>query len=162
MKNILIDFALLATDAARALRKVTQQFQRAGLPVLKAESDGRNKRTASISYREAVLSFEDSQQVLMRIKASGDIYQVLINGRLTPIKDQDDHAAAIKEIVAKLDKGRQAYQKRLAAMQMKPPEGIKTAAPKLKDALQAQLKSVTEQIAAAESELAQLQPDPAR
>lgn len=157
MKTILIDFELLATNTERALRKVVALLQRAGLQVLKAESDGRNKRVASVSYREATLSFADSQKVTLRVKQTGDVYQVLINDKLVPIAAQDDQAAAVNEIVAKLDKGRDAFQKRLAAMQMKPPEGIKTAAPKLKDTLTAQLAEVNAQIAAAEQELAQLQ-----
>ena len=37
----------------------------------------------------------DEERVVLRIKQSGDIFQVLLNGKVLPIKNQDDHVKAI-------------------------------------------------------------------
>lgn len=155
--KIILDFDGLASNATAAMRRVTALFQRANLPVLDVASDGKTRRVASISYREVTLSFADSQKLALRVKSTGDVYQLLLNGKVTPIKEQDDPAKAVAELVAMLDKSRARFQKRLAAMAMKPPEGAKTAAPKLRDTLNTQIAEVREQIVAAKETLAELQ-----
>lgn len=155
--KIVLDFDGLAANAAAAMRRVTALFQRANLPVLDVASDGKTRRVASISYREVTLSFADSQKLALRVKATGDVYQVLLNSKVTPIKEQDDPAKAVAELVGLLDKNRARFQKRLAAMAMKPPEGAKTAAPKLRDTLTAQIAQVREQIDVARETLTELQ-----
>lgn len=155
--KIVLDFDALATNAANAMRRFTALFQRAGLPVLDVASDGKTRRVASISYREVSLSFADSQKLLLRVKATGDVYQLLVNGKVTPVKEQDDPTKAVAELVGILDKGRARFQKRLAAMAMKPPEGAKTAAPKLRETLVKQIAEVDAQIESATEELAALQ-----
>lgn len=154
--KLTIDFAGLAANAANAMRRVTALFQRANLPVLDVSCDGKTKRAASISFREVLLTFADSQKLLLRVKATGDVYQVLVNGKVTPVSAQDDGAKAVAELVGILDKGRARFQKRLAAMAMKPPEGAKTAAPKLREKLVQQIAEVDAQIEAATEELAAL------
>lgn len=156
MNTLLIDFEALATNPSKALRRVVQIFTRAGLQVVDAVSDGKTKRSASVKYREATINLSDGQAVTLRVKESGDIGQVQINGKLVPIAAQDDPARAVQEIVAKLDAGRAAFQKRQAALQMKPPEGIKTAAPKLEATLVEQIAEVDAAIEGARKELSDL------
>lgn len=155
--KLLVDFDTLASNPTSAMRRVSQLFVRSGLTIIKVECDGKSRRTAGIEYREVVLSFADSQHLLLRVKATGDVYQVLVNGKLTPVKSQDDPAKAVAELVALMDAGRARFQKRMAAMVMKPPEGAKTAAPKMREALEAQVAAVDVEIEAATSELAELQ-----
>ena len=100
------------------------------------------------------LTFADSQKVTLRIKSSGDIYQVLLNNKLLPIKNQDNHVAAITEIVKAMDSGRSKFQKLLTAVKVKQPAGIRTAAPKIekvltqkRDALKAAIAEVRVEIA---------------
>jgi len=100
-----------------------------------------------------VLTFADSQQVILRIKQTGDIYQVLLNGKAIPLKTQDDHVKAIAEIVQAMDAGRSSFQKMLANAKVRPPAGIRTAAPKMeqvltekRDSLKAAIASVRAQI----------------
>jgi len=92
----------------------------------------------------------------LRVKESGDIGQVQINGKLAPIAAQDDPTKAAQELVGKLDTGRAAFQKRQAALKMKPPEGIKTAAPNMEAELVRQIAEVDAAIGEARQELAQL------
>ena len=63
---------------------------------------------------------------------------------------------AIGEIVSAMDSSRTAFQKKLAAAQVKPPAGIRTAAPKMeavltqkRDDLKALITDVRAQIEAA-------------
>ena len=115
----------------KAAKAVVKYFTRAGANAVQVDASGAVRRTSGVSYRELVLTFADSQSVTLRIKQTGDIYQVLLNGKVLPIKAQDDHTAAIAEIVKAMDAGRSAFQKKLAAAQVKPPAGLKTAAPKM-------------------------------
>ena len=100
------------------------------------------------------LTFADSQRVLLRIKQSGDIFQVVLNGKPLPIKNQDDHVKAIAEIVKAMDAGRSRFQKLMAAAKVRPPAGIRTAAPRMeqvltekRDALRSAIDDVRQQIA---------------
>lgn len=154
--KLLIDYEGLATNATRATKAVTALLKRAGVEVIKAESDGRTRRIAGISYREVLLTFADSQSLGLRVKATGDVYEVRVNGKLTPVKEQDDSAKAAVELATLLDRTRAKFQKRMAAIAMKPPEGAKTAAPRLIEVLRAQVAELDQQIEAATAELAEL------
>ena len=152
MKNILFSFDDLNVKD-KAAKTAIKYFNRAGANVITQDVATQVKRSSGISYREMTLGFADSQTVLFRIKQSGDIYQVLLNGKVVPIKNQDDHVAAIGEIVAMMDAGRTAFQKKLAKAQVKVPPAIKTAAPKMlavltekRDGLKAAIEDIQQQI----------------
>ena len=154
MKNLLFTYEDLSVKD-KATKQAGRYFSRAGATIVQQDVSTVAKRTSGVSYREMTLTFADSQQVVLRIKQSGDIFQVLLNGKLLPIKNQDDHAKAIAEIVQAMDAGRSKYQKLLAAAKVKPPAGIRTAAPKMeqvltekRDSLKAAIADVREQIAA--------------
>jgi hypothetical protein len=152
MKNLLFTFEDLSTKD-KAVKQAARYFSRAGASIVQQDSPTAVKRTSGITYREMMLTFADSQTVVLRIKQSGDIFQVLLNGKVLPIKNQDDHVKAIAEIVQAMDAGRSKFQKVLAAAQIKPPAGIRTAAPKMeqvltekRDALKAAITEVRAQI----------------
>lgn len=157
MKNLIFSFDDLGTKSDKALTKLKQFFARAGAPVITAEPGAKTLRTSGISYRELFLTFGDSQQVTMRVKQTGDVYQVLINGKLVPIKSQDDHIKAVAEIAGKLDAGRAKFQKALAATKVAMPKGIRTAAPTMQARLQERETELDTAIEAAREELASLQ-----
>jgi hypothetical protein len=156
MKNLLFSFEDLGTKSDKALTKLKQYFSRANAPVVNAEPGAKTLRTSGISYRELFLTFGDSQRVTLRIKQTGDVYQVLINDKLTPLKAQDDHIKAVAEIALKLDIGRAKFQKALANVKVPLPKGIRTAAPKMEAQLQAREEELDASIAAANEELAAL------
>lgn len=134
MKTMLFHFGnLSSTDPG--VKKAVAQFKRAGSEVVQTDAMTGLKRSSGVSYRELYLTFADSQRVVLRIKQTGDIFQVLLNNALLPIKAQDDHVAAIAEIAAAMDKGRTQFQRRLAAAKVKLPAGIRTAAPRMEQVL---------------------------
>ncbi|MGZ8220074.1 MAG: defense against restriction DarA-related protein [Methylobacter sp.] len=134
-KNLLFSFGDLSIKD-KAAKKAMQYFSRAGANVVAQDVDPKVKRTNGISYREMTLTFADSQIIGMRIKQSGDIYQVLLNGKVVPIKSQDDHVAAIAELVKMLDAGRTKFQAKLAKIQVKLPPSIKSAVPTIRKQLE--------------------------
>jgi len=152
MKNLLFTFADLSAKSAAA-KQVVRYFARAGANAVQQDIPSAVKRSSGVTYREMDLTFADSQQVTLRIKQTGDIFQVLLNGKALPIKNQDDHVKAIAEIVQAMDAGRTRFQKLLAAAKVRPPAGIRTAAPKMeqilvekRDALKAAIADVRDQI----------------
>ena len=155
--KLLIDYEALGRNAEAAAKRLKPLFVRAGLSPIGTETDGKVRRTAGITWRELVFTFADSQKLALRVKATGDVYEVLLNGKKVPVKEQDDPAKGVAELVRMLDTNRARFQKRMAAMQMKPPEGIKTAAPKLKQALQTQIAELDQAIEAAKEELAEIE-----
>jgi uncharacterized protein (UPF0147 family) len=99
----------------------------------------------------------DSQRITFRIKESGDIFQVLMNDKLLPIKYQDDHTKAVKEISNKLEDNRAKFQKTQAANAIKIPPTIKTAAPKMIEVLTTKRDELKVEVEDAQAELAELQ-----
>ena len=152
-KNLLFSFEALSSKE-KASKQVARYFSRAGANVVQQDVSTNVKRNSGISYREMSLTFADSQQVVLQIKQSGDIFRVLLNAKVLPIKNQDDHIKAIAEIAQAMDAGRSKFQELLASAQAKPPAGIRTAAPKMelvltekRDALKEAIASVHQQIA---------------
>ena len=121
-KNPLFSWEAIATEkgAAKAIKDIVDVFEKAGNGVVPEDAASQSadltktKTESGVKYRELTVHFKDSQSVTLRFNETGDIYKVKINGKETPIASQDDHKAAINEIVGKLNKGRPAYIKRLA------------------------------------------------
>lgn len=119
MKSLIFNFEN-AAQAQKSLTQAVRLFGRAGATVASSTIAPRTERTSSVSWRAVNFTFIDSQQVSLRVKLTGDVYQVLINGRVLPIKYQDDPAKAIAEIAAALDVGRVAWQRKLARVRSRP------------------------------------------
>lgn len=155
MANQIFDFNELTADG-RAAKRLAQYFGRAGANVAQAESDGRVKRTAGVSYKELAYTFMDGQQVVLQIKQSGDIGGVKLNGKTVPIKNQDDQAKAVGELVKMMESGRAKFQMALAKKRAELPKGIKTAAPKMGEALKARVEVLDQQISEKQASIASL------
>lgn len=155
MKNLLFSFEDMSVGD-KATKQAARQFARAGANVVQQDVSSAVKRTAGVSYRELALTFADSQQVVLRVKQSGDIFQVLLNGKPLPIRNQDDHVQAVAEIVKAMDTSRTAFQKKLAAVQVKPPAGIRTAAPKMQQVLTEKRDALKEAIAEVQAKIVEL------
>jgi hypothetical protein len=152
-KDPIFTFEDLATEkgAIKALDVITRIFTRAGIGVIPddalAASMTKVKRTSGVTYREITVNFIDSQKVVFRIKSPGDIYQVTVNGKLIPIRNQDDHKKAIAEIIAVMDKDRSRVQKALLKTKVELPKTIRTAAPKMIEVLTQKRDGLKEAIA---------------
>lgn len=155
-KHLIFDFYNL-TGKDKSITAAKRYFARAGATVTSVDVDAKTKKVLSVETRDVQFGFADSQTVHFGVTATGDIYQVKINGKLIPIKYQDDHAKAIGEIVAAMDKGRGKFQTALSKVRATLPPSIRTAAPKLELVLREKISAVDEAIGAAQQKLASLQ-----
>lgn len=158
MKNLLFSFEELGVRSDAAARKVAGQFGRAGAPVVQTNVSPRLMRSSGITYREVRLTHADGQTTTLRVKQTGDVFQVLVNGKVIPIANQDDHGKAIAEVVKALDASRGAFQKKLAAVTVKPPAGIHTTAPRMESVLTEKRDNLKTAISAVREEIAKLFP----
>lgn len=140
----------------KSTKEVIKVFERHHAPVVQQDVDAKIRRTSGVSYREMNFVFADSQTVTLRIKQSGDVFQVLVNNKLVPIKHQDNHELAIIEIVNILNAGRLKWQKKLAAAHTPIPKGIKTPIPKMIEVLTAKRDSLKEAIAEIKQEITKI------
>lgn len=157
-KTLIFDFNELS-EKDRSIAKAKRYFEQAGAAVTSVDVDPKMRRTMGFSYRDVQLGFADSQTVAMSIKATGDVYQVKLNGRLIPLKNQDDHLKAIAEIVGAMAKGRAKFQAAMAKVKVTLPKSIRTAAPKMEQVLREQIAAVDEAITVAQDRLTALQSD---
>lgn len=158
MSSVLIFDFFKASEKDKSITKAKRYFEQAGALVTSVDVDVKVKRVAGVSYREVHFGFADSQTISFGIKESGDVYQAKVNGKLFPLKHQDDHLKAVGELVAAMAKGRAKFQAALAKVKVTLPKGIRTAAPKMEVALREQIVAVDEAIVAAQTRLAELQP----
>lgn len=157
MKNLLFNFEEMASSKDKIAKIIGRQFGMAGQNIVQTDISESTKRSSGVSFREMTLTFADSQTITLRVKQTGDIFQVLLNNKVIPIKNQDDHAKAVTEIAQNLDKGRAQFQKKLAATKVAVPKGIKTAAPKIEQVLTEKRDSLKEAIQAVNDEIGKLQ-----
>lgn len=158
--NLLFSFDDL-TRKDKAVKQLEKHFKRAGTAPVSVEADAKVRRTSGVSYRRVNLTFSDSQIVELRIKRPGDIFQVRLNRKVLPMTNQDDHTKAIGEIVQAMDRGRSAFQKRMAKAKVQLPKRMKTAAPKMETRLEQKRDSLKEAIADAKQQLAEILPEEA-
>ncbi|MBK5646838.1 hypothetical protein [Acinetobacter proteolyticus] len=154
-KNIIFKFDEIS-NKDKATKAVSSYFKKAGAEIVQVDVSPSVKRTSGISFRELSLTFADSQIVVFRIKQSGDIYQALLNGKVKPMVNQDDHSAAITELVKAMELGRSAFQKKLAKAKVRLPSSIKTTVPNKEKLLIEKRDSLKEAIQEAEQQLAEL------
>lgn len=152
MKNLLFSFEDMSAKD-KAAKAVIRYFTKAGAEVIAQDVDTRVKRTSGVSYREMTLTFDDSQQMILRVKQTGDIYQVLLNGKVVPVKNQDNHIKAVEELAAMVQSNRAKFQKALSRVKAEIPKSIKTAAPKLEAALSEKIEATKEAIRIVKEEL---------
>lgn len=142
--------------ATRSLKKISQLMQRAGQPVVSTSFDQKIKRTSGVSYREAMLTLASGQTVTMRVTQTGDVFQVLLNGQIKPIKNAGDQIRAVGEIAKLAEVNQAAFQKKQARVKTELPKSVKTAAPKMEVALQSRVSELDAQIAERQGQVTEL------
>lgn len=145
MADVLFDFDN-PSDATRSLKRVAQAMQRAGQPVVSHDFDPKLRRTGGIGFRQALLTLASGQTVTLMVKQTGDVYRVLLNGAVLPIKNQDG-IKAIGEIAAAAERNQAKFQAAQARQKVALPKGIRTAAPKMAEALAQRNTELDAQIA---------------
>ena len=80
------------------LKPILKKFEKMGCPVAKVDAPNQAKRESGMLVKNFTLTFEDGQNLLVRVKAGGTIFQVKLNNKVIPIKHVDDMDKAIGEI----------------------------------------------------------------
>lgn len=148
-----MDYAALTPNEKTAPKELLKMLKRAGAEIAQS-AVLKAKRQNSISYKPVVLIFADSQTVELRVKESGDIYQVLLNGKIAAIKNQDDEKKAAAEIVKLVEGNKDKFQKALARKKVKLPTGVKSTSKRKEEALTEEIVRLDGLIAEAEQRLA--------
>lgn len=118
-KALLFQFEEL-TAKSSAVKTIQKELARLGTPA-QVEIDPSPKRKSGISYKTIVLVFSSSSQtVSLGVKKTGDIFEVKLNGKPLPIKNQDNQKAAIKEISDAVTKNAPRWQKVLQRRKVVP------------------------------------------
>lgn len=125
MKTLVFDLEKGSKD--RALKEATRLFKRAGAQVVSAEVDSSLSRKAGVSFRNVNFAFADNQTVTFAVKTTGDVFEVRLNGKPLPLRNQDDHAMAIGEIAERMDAGRASFQRALAKVRVPLPPSIRVS-----------------------------------
>lgn len=153
--HLIFDFFNLSHKDA-SIKEAKKYFKQAGANVTSVDVDATVKKAAGVAYREVHFSFADSQQVSFGVKETGDVFQVKVNGKQVPLRDQHDHAKAVTELVALMDKGRTKFQAALAKTKVTLPGAIRTAAPKLEQVLREKIAALDDAIGVAKETLSNL------
>jgi hypothetical protein len=148
------NFDELSSNEHTAPKSILQIIRRAGGTVASSWVDGKVRRENAIAFKEIHLVFADSQEAVLRVKQSGDIFQVKVNGRATPIKNQDDHKKALIEVIDAVDANSASYQKKLTQTKVSTPTGLKSTVTRKEAALTARIEELKAGIAEATNELA--------
>lgn len=147
-----MEYSKLTQNEKTAPKDLLRIFKRAGAEIAQS-SVGKAKRENSISFKPIFLLFADSQTLEIRVKESGDIYQVKLNNKVLPIKNQDDEKLAVAEIVKKVEQNSQKFQNMQARKKVKLPTGLKSTVKRKEEVLQERIKELDSQITEAKSKL---------
>lgn len=93
--QVTLDFEKLTE---RNLQPIIKRFKKAGYTVTKVDAPNKGKRESGFLIKNFTLTFEDEQQILVRVKADGTIFQVKLNNRVVPVQHVDDMEKAIGEM----------------------------------------------------------------
>lgn len=143
----------------KALQPILKKFQKVGHTVAKVDAPNKAKRESGFLIKNFTLTFEDDQQILVRVKAGGTIFQVKLNNRVVPIKHVDDLEKAINEIADYLYDNAKAFAKAKAQRErrkLKPPTPSITTTRKEKiEKAKADLEAVSKNNSDLEKQLAE-------
>lgn len=132
MKTLSFNFES-PSEKDQAVKEVIKRFRVAGSQVITSEFDAKTSTRAGVKFRALNLTFADGQTVAMAFKATGDVFEVKVNGKVLPLKNQDDYVASISEIVSRLDAGRSGFQKALARSKVPLPPSIRVSRTKMRE-----------------------------
>ena len=147
----------LSVGKKQAPKKLVTAFKRAGAEIAASWIGDKSVRESGVTYRTIGFGMADSQEIILRVKQTGDIYQVRMNGKVLPLKQQDDVKLALVEIVKALDANTNKFQKALSRKKATPPKGTATTRTTRIKALEEQEAELDGLIEEARSKLTALQ-----
>lgn len=93
------------------LKSVLKKFEKYECKVADVESTNKAKRESGILIKSFTLKFEDGQQMEVRVKADGTVFQVKLNKKVVPIHNVDNIDKAVIELVNYVQDNAKAYEK---------------------------------------------------
>ncbi len=145
-------FKDLQHNEKTAPKELLKIFKRAGADI-KQSSVGKVKRQNAVSFKSIFLMLSDGQTFELRVKESGDIYQVLLNNKIIPIKSQDDDKEAVAELVKAWQGNINKFQVALTKQKVSLPKGVKSTRKKLIEVLKNDIAELDALIAEREKQL---------
>lgn len=126
MDNTLFTWDELSENPKTAPKKLLNAFKHAGAQIVASWVEGKIKRENGVSYRQICLVFADSQQITLRVKQTGDVFQVRLNKKVMALKEQNDIKQAIIEIIKLVDQNTRKFQRTLTQKRISLPSGMKS------------------------------------
>jgi len=87
----------------KELKKLQSRFEKSGLVVTDTVADEKSKRMSGFQTKAMTVFFSDGQKVELRVKKSGDVFQVKLNSTIIPVRNVNDLDKAVAEIALKVD-----------------------------------------------------------
>lgn len=106
--QIKLDFENLTKAGLKKLLKV---FEKQQCPVASVDAPNKSKRESGMLTKSFTLTFEDGQNLQIRVKADGTVYQVRLNNKVMPIKHVDDLDKAVAEMIDYVQDNAKAYER---------------------------------------------------
>lgn len=156
MKTLLFNFSAMGAGNDKAIKDITRLFDRAGAQVVSSEVGKTLTKRAGVAFRTVDFTFADGQTVTLAVKETGDVFEVKVNGKVQPLRQQDDHAKTIAEIGALLDRKRAAFQKALAMIKTPVPPRLRATRTTIMAAKVAKRDGLREAVAIKTAELAEI------
>lgn len=160
MKTLLFNFEKMG-EKDRAVREAVKLFGRAGAQVVSSEVAATTARRAGVTFRNVSFTFADGQTATLAVKATGDVFEVRVNGKPVPLRNQDDHGKAIAEIADRLATGRAAFQRALARVKTPLPPSLRVSRTAMLQAKVEKRDALKEAVQEARNTLAELTGEPA-
>lgn len=153
--KVVIDYKAMSIDE-KGVKEVVRSFKKKGSEIVAIDVPGIVKKSSGVAYKEVSLSFADSQIVTLRVSEKNAVFQAVLNGRVVPIKNQDNLEKAVIELIDMMDAGRKAFVKKLEARKMEVPQKATTSTSALRAELQAKRDGLKDSVESLERELSEL------
>jgi chromosome segregation ATPase len=124
MAQVALDFEKITKSG---LMPLTKKFARWKVEVADIEATNKPKRESGMQIKSAMLKISTGQKLEIKVKNTGTIFQIKLNGKVLPIKHVDNMDKAVIEIVDYIQENEKSYLKsqerrvaKLAAGEKKP------------------------------------------
>lgn len=97
----------------KGLKKVSLAFKRNGLEVIDLAATNRTINRNGLKTKKAVFVVAGGQTVELRINDTGDIYQIALNNKVSPFREQKKISMLIKDISDSVKKNQASFDKSL-------------------------------------------------
>jgi chromosome segregation ATPase len=97
----------------RGLKKVSLAFKRNDLKVIDLAATNRTINRNGLKTKSAIFVVAGGQTIELRINDTGDIYQIALNNKVSPFKEQKKISMLIKDISDSVKKNQASFDKSL-------------------------------------------------